>query len=400
MSCPYRLRLKGLSGDINFKTLGIGTSVTPNEENVLPIRIKLKEVDLEDIAIQVRDVPFTLPNFSLGNLQIESKAEGLHFVTTVSTSEGSADVEGDLGLAPFSLEADVTRADVTIARRWWEGIEAGTTTGHVSVQDGQIKAQAKISDAQIRFLDETVTGIQGEGTMEFPKIRAALTGEALGGTVQATGGVDIDQANWFADFDGDVDLKEAAVWLATGRLPFPLDTWPLEGQARAKVKASGWVDVNVAGQAVADGTLASLPLKILESDFTLNKEGVKVNASGTLADGPLTASFKPEDQGIVFELGLDQAQVLPFAKADGSLIIRSQLGVTKGESSVDLTGRLWERDFNINAEGVIEDGWQNYITGMTSLGEPIDGAVVLNSDLRVKSISKRCVFLGLRSYSS
>ena len=226
---PLSVAAKGLSGDINFKTLGIGTSVTPNEENVLPIRIKLKEVDLEDIAIQARDVPFTLPNFSLGNLQIESKAEGLHFVTTVSTSEGSADVEGDLGLAPFSLEADVTRADVTIARRWWEGIEAGTTTGHVSVQDGQIKAQAKISDAQIRFLDETVTGIQGEGTMEFPKIRAALTGEALGGTVQATGGVDIDQANWFADFDGDVDLKEAAVWLATGRLPFPLDTWPARG---------------------------------------------------------------------------------------------------------------------------------------------------------------------------
>ena len=42
---------------------------------------------------------------------------------------------------------------------------------------------------------------------------------------------------------------------------------------------------------------------------------------------------------------------------------------------------MWGRDFNINAEGVIEDGWQNYITGITSLGEPIDGAVVLNQDL-------------------
>ena len=70
----------------------------------------------------------------------------------------------------------------------------------------------------------------------------------------------------------------------------------------------------MAGQAVADGTLASLPLKILESDFTLNKEGVKVNASGTLADGPLTASFKPEDQGIVFELGLDHARFYPLPK--------------------------------------------------------------------------------------
>ena len=80
----------------------------------------------------------------------------------------------------------------------------------------------------------------------------------------------------------------------------------------------------MAGQALADGTLASLPLKILESEFRVNKEGVNVNASGTLADGPLIASFKPEDQGIVFELGLDQAQVLPFATADATVIIRSQ----------------------------------------------------------------------------
>ncbi len=379
---PLSVAAKGLSGDINVKTLGIGTSITPDKENVLPIRIKLKEVDLADIAIQAQDLPFTLPNFSLGNLQIESKGEGLHFVTTVSTVEGSADIEGDLELVPFALEADISRADVTIARQWWEGIEAGTTTGHVSVQDGQVRAQAKISDAQIHFLDETVTGIQGEGTLEFPRVRATVTGEALGGTVQATGGVDIDKSNWFADFAGDVDLKDAGVWLAEGRLPFPLDTWPITGRAQTKVKASGWVDVNVEGQAVADGTLANLPLVIQQGEFSITKEGVNVTALGSLANGPLIATFKPEDQGIVFDLGLQDAKVLPFATADATATIRSQPGVTEGESNIDLAGRLWGRDFNINADGLINnDGWQNFITGLTSLDEPIDGAVVLNQDL-------------------
>lgn len=379
---PLSIDAQGLSGDINFKTLGVGTTLTPAEENVLPIRPVLKSVNLQDIAIQARDVPFTLPNFSLSNLQIQSKGDLLHFSTTISTAEGSADVEGDMGLAPFSLEADVTRADVTIARQWWQGIEGGTTSGHVSVNDGQVRAEADISDAQIRFMDEVVTNIGGKGILEFPRVRVDLNGNTLGGTITATGGVDIDTSNWFADIAGDVDLKKAALWLAKGRLPFSLEPWPLEGKAQAKVKVSGWVDVKVTGQAVADGTLASLPLKIEQSFFTVNNQGVNVVANGTLADGALAATFKPEDQGIVFDLGLVQAQVLPFAKADGALTIRSGPDGTQGESDIDLVGRLWGRDFNISAEGIIgDDGWENYIDGVSSLNEPIDGAVVLNQGL-------------------
>lgn len=380
---PLSIAAQGLSGDINFKTLAVGTSLTPAEENVLPIRIKLKDVDLSDIALQARDVPFTLPNFSLGNLQIESRGELLHFVTMVSTPEGSADAEGDLQLSPFALNVDVSRADVTIARQWWDGIEAGQTSGRVWVENGRVWAEARVTEGQIRFMNEVVNGIQGTATLDFPKVRANLEGKTLGGTVQATGGVDIDQYNWFADFTGDVDLKKAAVWLATERLPFALEPWPLEGRAQTTVQASGWTAVSLQGQAAAEGTLATLPLNIQESTFSLDRSGVNVTATGTLAEGPLTASFKPEDQGLVFEVDLQQAQVLPFAKADGSLMIRSQGGVTQGESNVALGGRLWGREFDLNAEGLInQDGWQNFITGMTSLGEPIDGAVVLNQDLK------------------
>jgi hypothetical protein len=113
---PLDISATGLRGGVDFnppRTPGTpSTSVTARPEpsgngGGLPIRVRLRDVNIQDISVAASDVPFTLPNFSVNNLQVQNRGEVLHVVTSVETEEGSADVEGDVRLEPFSIKANV-----------------------------------------------------------------------------------------------------------------------------------------------------------------------------------------------------------------------------------------------------------------------------------------------------
>ncbi len=392
---PLDINAKGLSGDVTFKPLNKVAASTTKTTSApasrtrrgggLPIRVRLREVNLEDIGISASDVPFTLPNFSLNNLRVQNNNDVLHVVTSVSTPEGSADIEGDVILEPLSIKANVPRADLGIVRQWWPDLLAGTVTGTFALENGKIVSDAKVNDAAIRFLDGTITDINGDVNLTFPQIRGTLKGKTLGGDVLATAGVDIDKYRWFGEATSDnLDFKETAIWLAKNRLPVDLSTWPITGTLQTTVNAEGWTEVVVKGVATGDGNIATFPLENLAGNFTFNtKKGVNVNASGLLAQGQLNAALRTEGRDTVFDLTTTGSKLLPTVDANATLNIRSGREGTLGQTQIDLAGEFLGREVSASIPGTIDsDGWQNTVNGTTSKEETLSGAFVLGNGLQ------------------
>jgi hypothetical protein len=385
---PLDIYAKGLTGDVDFKpTRTPGTTTSdPNARRSsggLPIRVRLRDVNLQDISVSGSDVPFTLPNFSFSNLRVQNKGEVLHVITSVATEEGSADVEGDVRLEPLSINANVSRADVRIARHWWPGIDAGTAFGTLTVADGKVRADAQVVNGKISFLDGTVTDISGPVSMVDFFVNGNLTAKTLGGDIKASAGVDILNYRWFGEATSDnLDLKKTAIWLATKRLPTDLSTWPITGTLQTKVKAEGWTDVAVEGTASGNGQISAFPLQDLAGNFSfVTRKGqpdLKVDATGLLAQGQLGATLRTEGRDTVFDLTLANGKLLPTVNADATVNIRAGREGTLGQTQVDLSGEFLGRELNVGIPGTIDiDGWQNTVAGTTSKDETLTGAFVL-----------------------
>jgi hypothetical protein len=390
---PLDINASGLTGDVDFNpprtpgTPGMSVTARPDSSSGgLPIRVRLRDVNVQDIAVAVSDVPFTLPNFSVTNLQVQNRGDTLHFATSVATEEGSADLEGGVRLEPFSVNANVLRADARIAKHWYRDILAGTATGTVTVENGEVSVDAQVSDGAISFLDGTLTDISGPATMQDFKVNGDLTAKTLGGDVTATVGVDILGARWFGEASSDnLDFKEVALWLAKNRLPIDLSTWPISGTLQTKVNAEGWVDVAVNGVATSNGEIATFPLENLNANYGVSiREGVAdvdVDVAGLLAKGQLNAELFTEGRDVVFNLTTTGSKLLPTVAANASVALRSGADGTNGQTQIDLSGEFLGREIAANIPGIIDiDGWQNTLSGTTNQNETLSGAFVLGSD--------------------
>jgi hypothetical protein len=364
---PLSVQAGRVTGSIDFAALELPTG----DGRPAAVQVTLRELALADVDVAAVNVPFTLPDIRLQGLRASTNRQGIDFISEVVTPEGALEATGELQLSPFILQADVTRADVRIARQWWDGITGGTVTGRVRVADGQVSAVADVTEGSIRFLEEDVTDISGRATYTHPNVQASLSGQILGGEVVADGGVAIDNRRWFGEAEGSVDLKAVSTWLMTNRVPFDPEIVPLGGQAEVTVQAAGWQDALVRGRGQGAGELAGYPLENLLAEFVVDTTtGVSVSSSTLLADGLVTAELTPVDEGFQLALAADGVNLTPTLAAGGTFDLASLEGLLEGVGNLELAGELLETPVTATAALALQDGdWRALIDGDALNGE-------------------------------
>ncbi len=370
---PVSVTAEGVRGRVALKDLTVGGS--GRGSNAAPVRPVLRDLSLKDVNLRLVDVPYTLPDLNVTNLQARPVGDAFRAEATLKTAEGEAVVNGTLALNPLRFTADVPRLDARVARQWWRGITGGTLAGTVSYADGRLRADASLRDGSLDFLGETASGIQGDVAYENATVRADLTGAALGGEVTAAGSVDVAALRWSAEAVGTVNLRDAVLWLAAGRVPVDVSDVGLSGSAQTRLSAEGWRDFTLDGAATGAGDVAGYALEDLQVDYSFDSDtGARVDATANLAGGDVTASLTPQADGFSFDFGGAGVQLSPAVRADLEVALTRSPGGLAGTTEAALTGTLLDQALNVTLGGVFKpDVVQASVDG-TALGGPLTGA--------------------------
>lgn len=224
---PLSVSASGLSGSVTLAELKLPAGGAGG------IRPVLRSATLSDVAISLTDLPHTLPDMRFSEAQISPAGDDFRVVVTVTTENGSAELDGVVSLDPLAIEAEVIRADATLGRHWWDGVTGGSARGSITVQDGNVEVALDFTDGSVMLAGITASEISGRAVLRDLTIHAELTGRALEGVVHGVGAVHILEERWEAAVTGEPSLVAAARWLSVGRLPDLTELLGLSGQGRA-----------------------------------------------------------------------------------------------------------------------------------------------------------------------
>ena len=399
---PLAVTAEGVRGTVALK----GLTSPGGSDKAVSVRPVLRNLDLKDVSVKLTDVPYTLPDLTVTNLQARPVGDAFRAEAELATSEGTALVNGTLSWTPLRFTADVPRMDARLARQWWQGVTGGTLAGTVTYQNGRLRADAELANGSVTFLGETVTGLSGKVAYQDAAVTADLSGSTLGGNFSATGTVDLTAQRWSAEADGAVNLRDAALWLAAGRSPADLSSLPLSGSAQTHLSASGWQTLSLSGAATGAGSVAGYALDNLNVDYGFDSAaGARVSATGNLAGGALQATLTPQENGFSFDLSSAGLELSPTVTTDVKVALEQTAGTLSGKADAALTGALLGKDLQVNLGGTLDAGAVQAKVGGTVLGSPLTGTVsfqdgAVNGRLTLPSASlpalKRPVGLVLR----
>ena len=375
---PLSVKISGLSGDLDLETFS-----APPAGNAPPVQVQLRDFALEDSTFAAEQLPFTLPDFRLRDLQTQKRVDGYDAALTVSTDDGSADILASAKLAPLRIAANIERADATLARHWWRGVTGGVATGDLRYTDGNVTAELDLLNGSLEFLGEAVTNINGPLSYGRNIVEAQLGAETLGGQLVADLNVDIPARQWRGEAAGGVRLAEVASWLATNRIPFDVSTLNIEGGADVQVEASGWRTVDLRGRARGAGEVLGQTISNLETDFGfLSGEGTRLRATAGLANGSLLATLSPQSEGFIFDVAAEDISPQPWTSADLSFGLTNSAGELSADGDLGLSVQQLGRDISADVEFGLDEGvWQAELTGGDGLGDLQGSAEFANGRL-------------------
>lgn len=307
---PLNVLVDGARGDVDLAevqeaiTRSVdGVSAAPTAAALAP-RIDLREVSLSRIAVRARNVPFTLPDATLSDLEVREENGDLRLSGRLTTPHGELVARGVLAIPSFDFTGVVTHADVALAQQWWSGAKGGSVSGPVRIERGVVAGEFKIVDGAIddHTLDLAAEQINGTAVMRYPIITAEVNAVGFGGPLHAKGTVDLAAFNYDVIASAEPSLAEVGAWLLRGSLPNGL---PVEvtGAASADLRVSGWEAPVISGNATGAGSLAGVPLTDIGARFTVGGPGsIRVDASAALANGPLRLTVAPSATGERLEL--------------------------------------------------------------------------------------------------
>ncbi len=386
---PLSLSAQTVRGSLDFAEL----TSSGEGGGGLPIRPVLQNIDIQDVALNINDAPFTLPNLSLSELDISNGLNGLELSGIISNPEGRAELTASVKVNPFELDAQVSRADISLAQHWWPGAESGTASGSVTVRDSQISADLRVSGGEVLLANSQITAINGIVSMNYPLISAELSGQALGGPLSATGTVDVANYQWQAKVAGNPALADTALWLAGEQPPFSLENLAISGTAETMLELSGWQAIELRGKAQGRGNVAGQALEDLSVNFGYSSSlGSNVDAKALFAGGPLSLSLQPAAEGYNLELNAREAQLFGIG-ADLNLSLKRRQDLVEAEAQLEAAGALLGRELTLSAESSLgRDGLQLYVSGNDALAGSLEGNFLwqdnrLQGQANVKNLS-------------
>lgn len=370
---PLSLRLDGVRGSVDVEEL----QPPSGGDGEAPVSVQLREVSVEDVALEVGGSPWRLPALDIGDVSIARRQELLEFQATLRSQHGSAQLAGAMRLSPWSLELDIVSADARLARHWWEPVEAGQLQGRLQADEGGVSASLDLSAGRIDYLGAELTDISGPVEMDGGVISGNLSASGLGGPIQAEIEVNTAAERWSASASGQPRLAALANRLAVDA--FEANSLALSGNAEVELTASGWSEVRLEGRAVGQGELLQLPLEVVDASFEYATEtGTRAEASGELAGGRFDFQLAPEESGQQMRLTLADAEPLDGLAASVTVDASSGSEGIQGQAEGRFIGEVLGRELAVDLDALLnDDGLQAFVDGDGEAGA-LEGAVVIS----------------------
>jgi hypothetical protein len=389
-SLPLSLEARRVEGTLVLAELELPATQQARGPSIRPV---WRDVNVQDVSLEVAEAPYTLPDFSLSDLVLRDAGEALAVEGRLVTADGEVWVEGRLTLEPFRIRGTLT-GDLAVARHWWDGVLQGQASGTFDLGGAYLTADLEVSQGAVTLVDTVIDEIHGAVRYRHPTVSAELRGQALGGEVTATGGVDIAAERWQAEVTGWAGLREAAAWLAEGRTALPLEALPLTGRADLALTVGGWQHVEVRGEARGEGELWGETLEELQASFAFASErGLHLDAEARYGGGPLAFAMRPHETGFDLDLLAERLPVGPL-HVNANLALASRGGELSGSGALAAQGRWLERDFDLTGDLALDsDGAQLFLSGNDGLGADATGAALLQGDRLEGQLAVRSLVL-------
>ncbi|MDZ7703718.1 MAG: hypothetical protein U5L04_04440, partial [Trueperaceae bacterium] len=403
---PLSVTARGVRGNLDVNALRALFS----GGQAPPIRPVLGDIVVDEVGLELSDLPYTLPDLRVDTPQLSGRSGELQGPLALTTTDGTLNTNVDLQTSPFALFVRVDASDVTIARHWWRGIEAGTVTGTLYVvgPDGDLGGQLDLEDGVVETLGLTVDNISGPFVLARSGVTATLQGDTLGDTVYADAALDWFEREYRGTLTGTLDIATTVSNFVPDTL-IPTDA--TSGSLAVEADVRGWRTFTVVAEGTGNGQVAGETVDGIEIDATYDSasgpsRGLSVVAASDTGD--LTVRFRPGTEIAAGRLEVTADDLdLAVLRADGSLdlTLGEQL---RGDADLNLAGTLFGRDLDVQlrAETLPGSGradslsgndlpddnlsddsddnagvWQATVRGSSTRDETVQGTIRLGSNL-------------------
>ena len=366
---PLQIEVLEARGDVRWTDLAAppaGGGATP------VVRPRIDAIRIDGGSLRLSDIPFTLPDVALERLDATTLPDGrFRLEFALRTPDGGAEgaVVAAWGSSEVALRVD--RADATIARAWWDGVEAGTVTGDLNWTATGADGSFEVDDATVRAFGATAVDVGGPVVWRGDRIEASLVGDSLGGRIGAIGVVDLGTSTWTAVGDVDAEL-EAASAVLTAYLGAPSLPAADRGRVVGEVAFRGWTDVWVDGVLSVDGAWLGAPLVVPALALAYAPDrGLDLDAAGTWGEGPVALRAEPAATGLAWTVAAGPVVLLGAPVEAASATFATGAGPLVGRAEARAGAAGWQ----VAVDAVVDaEGLQGFVTG-TLLGTPFEGAI-------------------------
>ena len=365
---PLRLDVTGLAGDVEVGRLALPAA----GGGPAAVRIRIDGARLDVADLRIAEIPFALPDVAIEQLEATSLDDGRwELVAALATPEGRLEgtVRGRLGGDTFAITLD--RGDARVARHWWDGIEAGTVRGDLTISPGATAGHFDVVGGAIDLFGTPLTEIAGPIAWRGDVFEVAWSGTVVGGRFDAGGTVDIAAAHWSGEARVEAPLVDASrallEVLGAANLPAADD-----GVVRGAIVGSGWNQAAIDAELEVTGSWLGALLDVGDLDLRYHTEhGLSLAVEGRWGEGPLRLRTAARDRAIDWTASAGPVSVLGLPIAGVTAEWTTGEGPVAGLASVAAADGPWRLDADVVLDA---DGLQAFVSG-SAWGGPLTGAL-------------------------